>query len=77
MFVIYDSLKEKSIVCFKPDIRRGKYKQVSVAEEEPDKKLCFLCNLHSQTSADCFRKFNGRRTLSRIAECSHVWKYEQ
>lgn len=41
MFLIYDSLKEKSIVCFKPDIRRGKYKQVSTAEEEPDEKLCF------------------------------------
>ena len=58
MFVIYDSLKEKSIVCFKPDIRRGKYQETSVAEEESDTKLCFSFSIISQTSAGCFREFN-------------------
>ena len=58
MFVIYDSLKEKSIVCSKPDTRRGKYKQTQVAEEEPDTKLCFSLTLILQTPVDCFRKFN-------------------
>ena len=77
MFVIYDSLKEKSIVCFKPDIRRGKYKQVSIAEEEPAEKLCSYVTFTSQTSADCFRKFNERHALSRSARCSYFWKCEQ
>ena len=58
MFVIYDYFAQKSIVCFKPDIRRGKYKKVQVAEKEPDKKLCFSLTLSSQTSADRFRILN-------------------
>ena len=44
MCVIYDNYKEVSIVCFKPDVRRGKYKQTSLVENDPDKKLirCYV-----------------------------------
>lgn len=48
MCSIYDYLKEESIICFKPDIKRGKFKQFNMELVESDNELVLLNgHLHS------------------------------
>ena len=49
MFSVYDYLKEESIICFKPDFKRGKYKKSNVDMDiEENEYRCrndFICSL--------------------------------
>ena len=39
MFVVYDNLKEESIICFKPDTKRGNYTKKELGDMEKNEEL--------------------------------------
>ena len=39
MFVVYDNLKEESIICFKPDTKRGNYTKKELGDTEKNEEL--------------------------------------
>ncbi len=55
MFVVYDNLKEESIICFKPDTKRGNYTKKELGDTEKNEELGWrqwvICSLQFEILA--------------------------